>query len=195
MDSNQWNPWIPGSPWNPWNPWIWLPWSPWMSWNQWIPIKLCSHFGYCRRRLFSPEKGGPRFFEHVQLEKFVCFKVLVVYLAFSYLDIAAGAFFPGKSAILDFYALCNMPQALFFPEKVRSWIFAPALSNFKLNVHRLRCLSTKSSLLEHAAGAAGAAGAVEVVSRTRLGAHLPHAPGARMTVVTQTPSNHGDLGR
>ena len=59
-------------------------------------------------------------------------------------------------------------------------------SNFKLNVHRLRCLSTKSSLLEHAAGAAGAA---EVVSRTRLGAHLPHAPGARMTVVTQTPSN------
>ena len=60
-------------------------------------------------------------------------------------------------------------------------------SLWELNVHRLRCLSTKSSLLEHAAGAAGAA---EVVSRTRLGAHLPHAPGARMTVVTQTPSNY-----
>ncbi len=42
-------------------------------------------------------------------------------------------------------------------------------SNFKLNVHRLRCLSTKSSLLEHATGATGATGAMgtsEVVSRT-----------------------------
>ncbi len=39
-------------------------------------------------------------------------------------------------------------------------------SNLKLDVHRLRCLCTESSLLEHAAGAAGATGAPEVVPRT-----------------------------
>ena len=30
---------------------------------------------------------------------------------------AAGAFLPGKSAILDWCALCNMPQAFFSPER------------------------------------------------------------------------------
>ena len=36
----------------------------------------------------------------------------------------------------------------------------------------------------------GAAGRLKWRQGLRLGAHLPHAPGVRMTVVTQTPSNH-----
>ena len=61
-----------------------------------------------------------------------------------------------------------------------------------LVVHRLRCLPTKSSLREHktdAADATDATAAAEVVSRTAARSPPPHAPGARMTVVTQTPSN------
>ena len=58
-----------------------------------------------------------------------------------------------------------------------------------LFVHRLRCLPTKSSLLEHKMEAADATEATEVVSRTAARSPPPHAPGARMTVVTRTPSN------
>ena len=70
----------------------------------------------------------------------------------------------------------GLPLALFWLPLGRPWdLGAPvgspgalgSLARFgKLNVHRLRCLRTKSSLLEHAAGATGAAGAAEVVSRT-----------------------------
>ena len=55
-------------------------------------------------------------------------------------------------------------------------------SNFKLNVHRLRCLCTKSSLLEHAAGATGATGATgtgEVVSRTAARSPPPTRAGGQ----------------
>ena len=58
----------------------------------------------------------------------------------------------------------------------------PPPSNFKLNVHRLRCLSTKSSLLEHATGATGAAGAAgttEVVSRTAARSPPPTRAGGQ----------------
>ena len=66
------------------------------------PCKLCSYFGYCRRRLFSPEKGGPNLLGHVQIEKSVFLLVFYVfYVLFNELssfvptlDIAAGAFFP-----------------------------------------------------------------------------------------------------
>ena len=64
-----------------------------------------------------------------------------------------------------------------------------------LVVHRLRCLPTKSSLLEHktdATDATDATEAAEVVSRTAARSPSPHAPGARMTVVKQTPSNYLD---
>ena len=44
-------------------------------WNpaSFVPT-LCSYFGDCRRRLFSPDKGGPNCFGHVQIEKsvFLC---------------------------------------------------------------------------------------------------------------------------
>ena len=40
----------------------------------------------------------------------------------------------------------------------------------------------------------GSAGATEVVARSAARSSLPHAPGARMTVVTLTPSNHFLLG-
>ncbi len=49
-------------------------------------------------------------------------------------------------------------------------------SNFKLNVHRLRCLSTKSSLLEHATGAVGTS---EVVSRTAARSPPPTRAGGQ----------------
>ena len=55
-------------------------------------------------------------------------------------------------------------------------------SLWELNVHRLRCLSTKSSLLEHATGAmgaAGAAGAPEVVSRTAAWSPPPTRAGGQ----------------
>ena len=52
-------------------------------------------------------------------------------------------------------------------------------SNFKLNVHRLRCLCTESSLLEHATGAAGATGAAEVVSRTAARSPPPTRAGGQ----------------
>ncbi len=61
----------------------------------------------------------------------------------------------------------------------------PVPSNFKLNVHRLRCLSTKSSLLEHATGAMGATGATgttgtgEVVSRTAARSPPPTRAGGQ----------------
>ena len=71
------------------------------------------------------------------------------------------------------------------------WVPLGSLGSlWELNVHRLRCLSTKSSLLEHATGATGTTGAAEVVSRTAARSPLPHAPGARMAVVTQTPLNY-----
>ena len=44
--------------------------------------------------------------------------------------------------------------------------------------------------LELVTGATGATGAAEVVARPALGPPIPHAPGARMTAVTQTPSNY-----
>ena len=52
----------------------------------------------------------------------------------------------------------------------------PLPSNFKLNVHRLRCLCIKSSLLEHAAGAAGTG---EVVSRTAARSPPPTRAGGQ----------------
>ena len=53
-------------------------------------------------------------------------------------------------------------------------------------------IAIRSAFLELAAGAAGATGATGatgVVSRTAARTPIPHAPGARMTVVTLTPSN------
>ena len=47
---------------------------------------------------------------------------------------------------------------------------------WELNVHRLRCLCTKSSLLEHAAGATGA---TEVVSRTAAQSPPPTRAGGQ----------------
>ena len=41
-----------------------------------------------------------------------------------------------------------------------------------------------------ATGATDATDATEVVQKWWLSPHLPRTPGARMTVVTQTPSNH-----
>ena len=49
-------------------------------------------------------------------------------------------------------------------------------SLWELNVHRLRCLSTKSSLLEHAAGATGA---TETVSRTAARSPPPTRAGGQ----------------
>ena len=75
----------------------------------------------------------------------------------------------------------GLPLAPFWPPLWRPWdplgcLGAPvgspgatlgSLARFgKLNVHRLRCLCIKSSLLEHATGATGAAGTAGVVSRT-----------------------------
>ena len=68
--------------------------------------------------------------------------------------------------------------------------FPEILETGDLVSYEVTCLSTKTRLLEHATGAAGATGAGEVGQELWLGAHLPHAPGARMTVVTQTPSNY-----
>ena len=48
-------------------------------------------------------------------------------------------------------------------------------------------IAIRSAFLELAAGPTGAA---EVVSRTAARTPIPHAPGARMTVVTLTPSNY-----
>ena len=45
-----------------------------------------------------------------------------------------------------------------------------------------------------AAGATGATGAAEMVARSAARSPSPHAPGARMTVVTLTPSNSGETG-
>ena len=50
-------------------------------------------------------------------------------------------------------------------------------------------IAVRSGFLQLAQGAPGAAGAAEVVSRTAPRTPIPHAPGARMTVVTLTPSN------
>ena len=50
------------------------------------------------------------------------------------------------------------------------------------------CIFTaRSAVLEHAKGLTGLTGVTEMVSRTLLGAHLLRTPGARMTVVAQTP--------
>ena len=47
------------------------------------------------------------------------------------------------------------------------WVPLHSLGSlWELNVHRLRCLSTKSNLVGHATGATGATGVAEVVSRT-----------------------------
>ena len=114
---------------------------------QWT-IKLCSCFGHCRRRFFSPEKGSPNVFGHVQIEKSVFLLVLYVFCVLFYelssfvptLDIAAGFGDMSKLRNLCFYAflmhpmcfsmnyqalflLWTLPQAPFFPSKRRSQIF------------------------------------------------------------------------
>ena len=56
----------------------------------------------------------------------------------------------------------------------------------------VRSLSTTYAFLEHATGTGGTTGTTrtgELVSRTASRTPLPHAPGARITVVTLTPSN------
>ena len=55
---------------------------------------------------------------------------------------------------------------------------------------QVRCLRIRSAFLEFVAGDAGDAGDGEVVSRRAARSPPPHAPGARMTVVTLTPSNY-----
>ena len=50
-------------------------------------------------------------------------------------------------------------------------------------------LAKETDLLEHGTGATGATGTGEVVPRTAAPSLLPHAPGACMTEVTQTPPN------
>ena len=83
-----------------------------------------------------------------------------------------------------FFELHSSPNTLWSP---LGYPCLPLGALWDLNVHRLRCLSTKSGLLEHAAGAVGAA---EVVSKTAAQSPPPHAQGPRMTEATQTPSNH-----
>ena len=78
--------------------------------SEYLVFQLCSHFGYCRRRIFSPEIGGPRFCGHVQIEKSVFLCVFAVfYVLFNELssfvptlDIAAGAFSPAKGGPICF---------------------------------------------------------------------------------------------
>ena len=54
---------------------------------------------------------------------------------------------------------------------------------------KMTTLSMKSPILEQSSGSSGSTGSGgNCVSRVRADP-LPHAPGARMTVVTQTPSN------
>ncbi len=84
-----------------------------MEMASWIPIKLCSCFGYCRRRFFSPAKGGPRFVEHVHIEEFVFFMCLVNYRVFPTLDIAAGAFLPQQKAVPDFLDMSKLRNLCF----------------------------------------------------------------------------------
>ena len=48
----------------------------------------------------------------------------------------------------------------------------------------------RSAFSEHSGGAAGAAGAAESMSWAAARSLPPHAPGVRMTVVKQTPSNY-----
>ena len=68
---------------------------------------------------------------------------------------------------------------------------SPGLPPFKLQAQCLPFLCTKLSLLEHATGRHRTPReTAKWCQELRLGAHLPHAPGARMTVVTQTPSNY-----
>ena len=59
-------------------------------------------------------------------------------------------------------------------------------SIFKVNVAQVQCLRTKYALQEFVAGETGETGVTaeaEVEQKWRLRPPLPHAPGARMTVV------------
>ena len=54
---------------------------------------------------------------------------------------------------------------------------------FKVNVAQVPRLRTKYCLWEFVAGKAEVTEKAEVVQKWWLGPHLPHTPGARMTVV------------
>ncbi len=81
--------------------------------------------------------------------------------------------------------LPKLPQGL--PEP-RSASRGPWTCSGRLDHHRLRCLLTKSSRLEFCARSRRSR--LFWCQEPLLGPHLPHAPGARMTVVTLTPSKY-----
>ena len=56
-------------------------------------------------------------------------------------------------------------------------------SIFKVNVAQVPRLRTKYGLREFVTGETGVTAVTEVVQKWWLRPHLPHAPGARMTVV------------
>ena len=60
---------------------------------------------------------------------------------------------------------------------------------FKVNVAQVPRLRTKYGLREFVTGVTAEAELTEVVQKWWLRPHLTRTPGARMTVVTQTPSN------
>ena len=98
----------------------------------------------------SPEKGGPRFCGHVQIEKSV------------------------------FLCVFDAPHVL---------LRAPLLTSSSMFTVCDACAQNQASWNTPPEPPEPAKWCQEL----RLGAHLPHAPGARMTVVTQTPSNEESI--
>ncbi len=164
---------------------------------KYVFFKYYKHFprcGYCRRRFFFREKGRSRILGTCHIGENTVFQLFCVsgalWVTFGVPLAPFGvALAPFGMPLGSLWGAIGLPLGCPWLALGNPWLALGALASlwvplgsfWELNVHRLRCLSTKSSLLEHATAA-------EVVSRTRLGAHLPHAPGARMTVVTQTPS-------